>query len=137
MEENKIGYKNPPPETRFKSGQSGNPKGRPRGSLNIHTIVEKEGNAKVDIKEGDKRIRATKREVIIKSVFNRAMAGDKNYIRICIELLKELDVSNELKGINTTEMNKNDREIFENFKKSLLTQEETKETEIKKETIDV
>lgn len=136
MEDNKIGYKSPPIATRFQSGQSGNPKGRPRGSLNISTIVEKEGNTKVAVKEGDKKIRLSKREVIIKSVFNRAMAGDKDAVKLCIELLKELDFNNEIKGLNTAEISKADREILENFKRSFLPQE-SEAAEIKKEIVNV
>ena len=36
-EEEKIGYRKPPTKTRFKPGQSGNPNGRPRGSVNLKT----------------------------------------------------------------------------------------------------
>ena len=33
------GYADPPEETRFKEGQSGNPAGRPKGSLNWKTTI--------------------------------------------------------------------------------------------------
>lgn len=36
--EERVGYKCPPKRTRFVSGQSGNPEGRPKGSLNRSTI---------------------------------------------------------------------------------------------------
>ena len=34
----KVGYRNPPQHTRFKPGQSGNPRGRPRGQRNLTTF---------------------------------------------------------------------------------------------------
>jgi hypothetical protein len=37
QEEEKVGYGRPPLATRFKLGQSGNPNGRPKGSLNQKT----------------------------------------------------------------------------------------------------
>jgi len=39
LQENKVGYGNPPFQRRFKKGLSGNKKGRPRGSKNRKTIV--------------------------------------------------------------------------------------------------
>ena len=36
-----VGYKKPPKETQFKSGQSGNPKGRPKGSTSTAALLKK------------------------------------------------------------------------------------------------
>ena len=36
-----VGYGKPPKLTRFKPGQSGNPRGRPRGALNMATVLER------------------------------------------------------------------------------------------------
>jgi hypothetical protein len=36
-----VGYGRPPKHTRFKPGRSGNPKGRPRGSRNLSTEMQK------------------------------------------------------------------------------------------------
>lgn len=37
-----IGYKKPPRHTRFRKGQSGNPKGRPKGTQNLKTDLAEE-----------------------------------------------------------------------------------------------
>lgn len=37
----KVGYRNPPRHSQFKPGQSGNPRGRPRGPRNIATEIQR------------------------------------------------------------------------------------------------
>ncbi len=39
-----VGYRKPPKHTRFKPGQSGNPRGRPKGTKNLKTdLIEELG----------------------------------------------------------------------------------------------
>jgi Family of unknown function (DUF5681) len=48
----KVGYRNPPLNTRFKPGQSGNPKGRRADRPNIQTMTEQIIYHKVPVREG-------------------------------------------------------------------------------------
>ena len=41
-DDGKVGYGKPPMNTRFKAGQSGNPKGRPKGQSNLTKLIELE-----------------------------------------------------------------------------------------------
>jgi hypothetical protein len=47
----KVGYRSPPVATRWKPGQSGNPKGKPKGAKNLATVVIKEAKSKVVVKD--------------------------------------------------------------------------------------
>lgn len=70
------GYKKPPRDKQFKKGQSGNPKGRPKGSKNLSIILAKELNTKIPVTENGKQKQITKQEAIVKGTVNNALRGD-------------------------------------------------------------
>jgi hypothetical protein len=49
----KTGPKRPPREHQFKKGQSGNPRGRPKGHLNVRTLLQEELSVEVGVKNGE------------------------------------------------------------------------------------
>jgi hypothetical protein len=73
---NEVGYGNPPKKTQFKKGQSGNPRGRPKGHPNLATVLEKALHEKVIINENGRRRVVTKLEAAAKQLVNKAAAGD-------------------------------------------------------------
>jgi hypothetical protein len=73
---NNAGYRKPPVKSRFKRGQSGNPKGRPKGSKNLASIVHKELGRKVSVTEDGQQRRISKGEAIVKRLVNQAASGD-------------------------------------------------------------
>lgn len=50
-EESEGGYKQPPKSTRFKPGQSGNKRGRPKGSRNLKTDLNKLMTKRIAVRE--------------------------------------------------------------------------------------
>jgi Family of unknown function (DUF5681) len=52
MDDVSVGYGNPPEQTKFQKGQSGNPAGRPRGSRNLKTLINRELNTTITIEQG-------------------------------------------------------------------------------------
>src|SRR5438128_8763465 len=57
-----VGFGKPPKGTQFRKGESGNPKGRPKGKPNLATIINRTLQAKVIIKENGRRREVTKYE---------------------------------------------------------------------------
>ena len=82
-----VGYGKPPKETRFKKGQSGNVAGRPKGKLNLATVVERAMNATVVVNEGGQRQTKSKLEVAITQLMNKAASGDLKAIRMAVGLV--------------------------------------------------
>ena len=51
-DEQQVGYGNPPKGSRFKKGQSGNRRGRPKGSKNLKTDLTEELQTEIKVREG-------------------------------------------------------------------------------------
>jgi hypothetical protein len=62
-----VGYRRPPKRTRFKSGQSGNLRGRPRGSRGLKNVVAEVLAEPVTIREGEKTRRVSLLKAMVKS----------------------------------------------------------------------
>jgi hypothetical protein len=74
--EYEIGFGKPPPHTRFKKGESGNPRGRPVGSANAKTRIARVLDGKVAVREGGKTRFISKLEAMFEAQTNKAMKGD-------------------------------------------------------------
>jgi hypothetical protein len=83
-----VGYKKPPRHTRFKPGQSGNAKGRPRKDKSVVEVVLKELRGSVTITQGNRTLKVSKLEAIIKQHIARAASGDAKSTTILMSLLK-------------------------------------------------
>jgi hypothetical protein len=57
-DDDRVGYKRPPTHTRFKPGQSDNPKGRPKHARNLKTEFLEELNEVILVREGGGRRRS-------------------------------------------------------------------------------
>lgn len=71
-----VGYGRPPVATQFKPGQSGNPKGRPKGSKNMLTLLMEELDQKVTVTSDGRTQRMSKRRVAVRQQVDRAVKGD-------------------------------------------------------------
>ena len=71
-----VGYRRPPVHSRFKPGQSGNPKGRAKGSKNFKTLFDQILNEEVSVREGSEVRKISKAEAILRGVVVGALKGD-------------------------------------------------------------
>jgi hypothetical protein len=90
-DEDRIGYKRPPKRTRFRKGQSGNPKGRPKGSLNHSTIrgliAEQWLDETMKIVENGRERQVLRLVFLLKKQQELAFKGDRRAINDCIDLI--------------------------------------------------
>lgn len=96
-----VGYGNPPLNSRFKAGKSGNPSGRPKGSRNLATDLRDELGDLVVLKGTT----ITKQRAIVKSVVANAIAGDAKAIGILFShFLKNEDVDHSVESAEDREI---------------------------------
>ena len=92
-----VGYGKPPAHSRFKPGASGNPNGRPKGSLNLITELQKTLRETVVINEGGKRKKISKLRAAMKQLTNKAATGNMPALRqlIATTLFAERTITEE------------------------------------------
>ena len=113
----RVGYRSPPREHQFKPGQSGNPRGRPKGSLNVATVLAKTLREKLTVMENGRRKTITKLDAAVKQLVNKAATGDARAIHLLLGLSQAVEDRAEAPGA----MPKNVPEADQQVMKSLLT----------------
>ena len=115
-----VGYGKPPRHTRFKPGQSGNPRGRPSGSKNLKTLLSEALNEPVTITENGRRRKITKREAIVRQVVNCSVTPDWRAVKIVFDLLRHIEGQIEPASPETSAFTAADEEVIEQLKARFL-----------------
>ena len=83
-----VGYRRPPAGGQFKKGASGNPKGRPKGSRNFLTLLDKELSQRIVVTENGKKKSLTRLEAMVKRMVAGALQGDQKQLLALVEILR-------------------------------------------------
>jgi hypothetical protein len=108
-----IGYGKPPRKNQFTKGHSGNPKGRPRGSKNLSTVVLRESRQPVRVNGPRGPRTVTKLVAAAMQMNNKAAQGD---LRAICELFEIVARSEMQLGASSTRepFQEADRRVLEN-----------------------
>jgi hypothetical protein len=86
------GYRKPPMGSRFKKGQCGNPKGRPKGSKDHETILRKVLEERVEVRERGRLRKMSKLEIGLRKLAHRfAESGDPRIAERILRMLADSD----------------------------------------------
>jgi hypothetical protein len=81
-----VGYGRPPRATRFKPGQSGNPKGRAKHTRNFKTDLREELGERITVRENGREWRVSKQRALVKALVGAAIKGDMRAANAIVSL---------------------------------------------------
>src|SRR5437899_5071645 len=90
-----VGYGRPPVHARFKPGQSGNSRGRPKRQRNVRTVVEEALNQHITIREGNRTRSITRLDGVVLKVVAGALNGDQKAMTSLLALLRAVGMTAE------------------------------------------
>ena len=108
-----VGYRKPPRRTRFRKGQSGNPRGRPSGAKNLSTMLSEALNERVIVAENGRRRKITKRKAIITQVVNRAAKGYWRDTKLILDIEQDIERRTDAAAPEAAAFGEADKKVIE------------------------
>lgn len=115
MTEYRVGYGKPPKSSRFKSGSSGNAKGRPKGSKNLKTLIRRAMTSTVSVREGSRSRRVSKIEGVVLRQLQDALKGNDRSAMAIIKMAIQMGFLEDpdSNAVEATALSASDERILE------------------------
>jgi len=113
-----VGYGKPPRASRFQKGVSGNPKGRPKGTKNLSTIVLHECRQKVRVNSPRGSRIVTKLQAAVMQLGNKSAQGDLRASREFLALVQRSEESAAC-GAGPIPVGELDQQVMENLRRRM------------------
>ena len=107
-----VGYGKPPRHGRFAKGQSGNPRGRPKGTKNLKTDLSEELRERVLVREGGSTSHLSKQRALVKSLVTEAIQGDQRAASTVLNMMLRL-LDDDEAPVAGESLGKEDQEVYE------------------------
>jgi hypothetical protein len=122
-----VGYGRPPKHTRFKPGESGNPRGKVKGRKNLATELMEELSERVVVTENGRQKTLSKQTIILKRMVTDAAQGDA---KARDQLLKLIGVIEQATSDTADEAprSEEDAKIIERFRARLVEEIKTEDS---------
>jgi hypothetical protein len=92
MSADQTGYKKPPVKNQFKKGQSGNPKGKPKGFKSLKATFEEVLRQPVRIRQGDRQMWLTRLHAMFVTMTTKAMQGDSKAFQLVLGVAEKFQM---------------------------------------------
>ncbi len=88
-----VGDRRPPKHSRYKLGVSGNPNGRPKGSVNLRTRVTQQLRQTVTVTRNGRPVKMRKADLIALQIVDAAAKGDLKAAVLAVRLDDEASIA--------------------------------------------
>ena len=116
-----AGYCKPPKQTQFKPGQSGNPKGRPKGGRNFSTDVLSTLQSPIKVNKGGRTRSISTQLATLLVLRDKALKGDLKAADHLIDLATRYNTGQQSPA--TRELDADDQAILAAYGRELLTED--------------
>ena len=116
-----VGRGKPPLHSRFRKGQSGNPKGRPKGKRDFNKEIEEVLSANVTVMENGRSRKVSSRMATLMRLREKALKGDARAMDHYLELATQHAMAREAMRAERV-LSATDDAILERFAQSLMPQ---------------
>ena len=114
-----VGYGRPPKQHQFKPGQSGNPRGRPRGRKNEATILDELLHRKIEIREKNRIRKITVLEGMLLKFAEDALKGNP---KAATFLLTRYGLPGDAREADAAELTQDEQQILDAYARRLEAQ---------------
>ena len=115
-----VGYGRPPKRTQFKKGQSGNPRGRKKGTKSPTSIIRTLLDRKVEVRDRGRLRKVPLMEAILLGSAHLALKGDIKNIALFVKMAN--DASDALAGEVSVVSEQEDLTLLKAFRDRILTE---------------
>jgi hypothetical protein len=124
-DEGKVGYGKPPIHTRFKPGQSGNPRGRTKGTLNFATDLKRTLETPITLTDPGKKPRkvSTQKAALLR-LREKALKGDARSLDRLLEYARIFYAGPIIESATVTSAD--DQAILDSFCEQVRSEGKTK-----------
>jgi hypothetical protein len=106
-----VGYGKPPRAHQFKPGQSGNPRGRPKGAKNEETILHGLFNRKIEVRESGRVRKITFLEAMLLRFAEEGLKGNTKSAAFLLNRYAGVRTDDDV----SSDVSNEDREVIEAF----------------------
>ena len=111
----KVGRGKPPKEHQFKPGQSGNPKGRPKGARGFKTDLEEALDARISVTKNGKSVKISAQQALIARLMEKALKGDIRALAEIINLTVKHIPDEPEENMREAPLPKSDADIIDRY----------------------